>query len=30
MAEDEQPRWMELLFSSHPSLKSRIARLESA
>ncbi len=30
MAEDEQPRWMELLFSSHPSLKSRIERLESA
>jgi Zn-dependent protease with chaperone function len=28
MAEDEQPRWMELLFSSHPSLKSRIERLE--
>jgi Zn-dependent protease with chaperone function len=30
MAEDEQPRWMELLFSSHPSLKSRIDRLERA
>jgi len=29
MAEDEQPRWMELLFASHPSLKSRIERLES-
>jgi len=29
MAEDEQPRWMEVLFSSHPSLKSRIERLES-
>jgi STE24 endopeptidase len=27
LAEDEQPRWMELLFSSHPSLRSRIARL---
>jgi len=30
LAEDEGPRWAELLFSSHPSLKSRIARLESA
>jgi Zn-dependent protease with chaperone function len=30
MAEDEQPRWMELLFASHPSLKSRIERLERA
>jgi STE24 endopeptidase len=29
LAEDEQPRWAELLFSTHPSLKSRIARLES-
>jgi STE24 endopeptidase len=29
LAEDEQPRWMELLFSSHPSLKSRIAELET-
>lgn len=29
-AEDEQPRWMELLFSSHPSLRSRIARLRPA
>ncbi|MDQ2908964.1 MAG: M48 family metallopeptidase [Candidatus Eremiobacteraeota bacterium] len=28
-AEDEQPKWMELLFASHPSLRSRIARLES-
>jgi STE24 endopeptidase len=28
LAEDEQPRWMELLFSSHPSLRSRIADLE--
>ena len=27
-AEDEQPKWMELLFASHPSLGSRIARLE--
>jgi Zn-dependent protease with chaperone function len=30
MAEDEQPKWMELLFSSHPSLRSRIERLEAA
>ena len=30
LAEDEQPKWAELLFSSHPSLKSRIARLENA
>jgi Zn-dependent protease with chaperone function len=30
LAEDEQPRWMELLFSSHPSLKSRIAELQEA
>ena len=30
MAEDEQPKWMELLFSSHPSLHSRIERLEAA
>jgi len=29
MAEDEQPKWMEVLFASHPSLKSRIERLES-
>jgi STE24 endopeptidase len=29
LAEDEQPKWAELLFSSHPSLKSRIARLET-
>jgi Zn-dependent protease with chaperone function len=29
LAEDEQPRWMELLFSSHPSLRKRIATLES-
>jgi Zn-dependent protease with chaperone function len=30
LAEDEQPKWMELLFSSHPSLGSRIERLEPA
>lgn len=30
LAEDEGPLWAELLFSSHPSLKSRIAALESA
>jgi Zn-dependent protease with chaperone function len=30
LAEDEQPRWMEVLFSSHPSLRSRIDRLERA
>jgi Zn-dependent protease with chaperone function len=30
LAEDEQPKWMELLFSSHPSLRSRIDRLEAA
>jgi STE24 endopeptidase len=29
LAEDEQPKWMELLFSSHPSLRSRIAHLET-
>jgi Zn-dependent protease with chaperone function len=29
LAEDEQPRWMEVLFSSHPSLRKRIATLES-
>jgi len=29
LAEDEQPKWAELLFASHPSLKSRIARLEA-
>jgi STE24 endopeptidase len=28
-AEDEQPKWMELLFASHPSLRSRIERLEA-
>jgi STE24 endopeptidase len=30
LAEDEQPKWAELLFSSHPSLKSRVARLEAS
>ncbi len=30
LAEDEQPLWMELLFSSHPSLRSRIATLKKA
>jgi STE24 endopeptidase len=29
LAEDEGPKWSELLFSSHPSLGSRIAALES-
>ncbi len=29
LAEDEQPKWMEVLFSSHPSLKSRIAELQT-
>jgi STE24 endopeptidase len=29
-AEEEQPRWMELLFATHPSLRSRIERLETA
>jgi Zn-dependent protease with chaperone function len=29
LAEDEQPLWMELLFSSHPSLGRRIATLKS-
>jgi STE24 endopeptidase len=29
LAEDEQPRWAEILFSTHPSLKSRIAALRS-
>jgi STE24 endopeptidase len=29
LAEDEQPRWMELLFASHPSLRRRIATLEA-
>jgi STE24 endopeptidase len=30
LAEDEQPRWMELLFSSHPSLGARIRALAAA
>ncbi len=30
LAEDEQPYWMTVLFSSHPSLGSRIARLREA
>lgn len=30
LAEDEQPAWMELLFATHPSLKKRIAALESS
>jgi STE24 endopeptidase len=30
LAEDEGPKWAEILFSSHPSLKSRIARLEAS
>ena len=30
LAEDEQPRWMELLFSTHPSLKARITALKEA
>lgn len=30
LAEDEGPKWAELLFSTHPSLRSRIERLESA
>jgi STE24 endopeptidase len=30
LAEDEQPRWMELLFSSHPSLGARIRALRAA
>jgi STE24 endopeptidase len=30
LAEDEGPKWSELLFSSHPSLGSRIAALELA
>jgi Zn-dependent protease with chaperone function len=29
LAEDEQPRWMELIFSTHPSLRSRIERLRA-
>ncbi|MDP9025045.1 MAG: M48 family metallopeptidase, partial [Candidatus Eremiobacteraeota bacterium] len=30
LAEDEQPAWMEALFSTHPSLRKRIERLEAA
>lgn len=30
LAEDEAPRWFELLFASHPPLKARIAALERA
>lgn len=30
LAEDEAPKWAEVLFASHPSLKSRIAKLEAA
>jgi Zn-dependent protease with chaperone function len=30
LAEDEQPKWAELLFATHPSLRSRIERLEAA
>jgi STE24 endopeptidase len=30
LAEDEGPRWAEILFASHPSLKSRIATLAEA
>ncbi|MDE2571496.1 MAG: M48 family metalloprotease [bacterium] len=30
LAEDEEPRWAELLFSSHPSLRARIAALRRA
>lgn len=29
LAEDEQPAWMEFLFATHPSLKRRIAALET-
>jgi STE24 endopeptidase len=29
LAEDEQPAWFEFLFSTHPSLKARIAALET-
>lgn len=29
LAEDELPRWYEIFFSSHPSLKSRIGHLEA-
>jgi Zn-dependent protease with chaperone function len=30
LAEDEGPKWSEVIFSSHPSLKSRIEALEAA
>jgi STE24 endopeptidase len=30
LAEEEQPRWMEVLFSTHPSLKARIAAIKAA
>ncbi len=30
LSEDEQPPWFDFLFASHPSLKKRIAALESA
>ena len=30
LAEDEQPRWVEMLISTHPSLKSRIESLQTA
>ncbi len=30
LAEDEQPEWYELLFASHPSLRSRIEVLQAA
>ena len=30
LAEDEQPRWMEVLFATHPSLRQRIAALNAA
>ncbi len=30
LSEDEQPAWFEFIFSTHPSLRARIAALESA
>lgn len=30
LAEDEQPAWFEFIFSTHPSLRARIAALEAA
>lgn len=30
LAEDEQPAWFEFIFSTHPSLKARIAALEAS